>query len=58
MSDYMKEAMVQLALTVERNTRKLLEEAIAKRLGVPVAKFEDYLNRMHTDKAAGGTLVY
>lgn len=58
MSDLLKETMTRLARAIERDTRKLLEDAIAKRLGVPVVKFENYLVRMRTDKAAGGTLVY
>lgn len=58
MSNLMKEAMNRLARAVERDTRKLLEDAIAKRLGVPVAKFEDYLTRLTADKVGGATLVY
>jgi hypothetical protein len=58
MRDLRKEALKRIASCVEHDTRKLLEDAIAKRLGAPVVKFEDYLTRMRTIKAGASTLVY
>lgn len=58
MNDVMKDQFEKLASKVARETEALLNQAIARRLGLESVQCWKFINRMTTVLIPGGNLIY